>query len=254
MTEKVLDRVGSRPVGVLGTGAMGIAFQLEDGRVLKLTRDHDELEAAQALMSKSHPNMVRFYDVFIARNGIGTGVIVRGSVDMNVASLARENAAFLPLAKALLTATRRASDLFYPARVPASQGGWGAPGSTIEPLDVNRKNLKLAMGVWVDTLKNATLKDDFGGDSPSLAHKYKNDAIAGAMFLRKCGVYGFDFHAGNVGIVAEDGVTRGVIYDIGLTSSRARRGIDAERVTLTDILPAFGRMVPKKNPIPEVRA
>jgi hypothetical protein len=246
MAEKVLKRVGSTVVRVLGTGAMGVAFLLESGRVLKLTRDHNELEAAQALMRKRHPNITRFYDVFIARNGLGTGVIVRGSVDQNVGLLARTMPEFLPLAKALREATDRAAEV--------------VTGS--------RRSLYQAMNRWIGFLKDAlegvevepgvrlTIRDEYGNALTPAVRGVLGDAIAGAEFLRECGIFGFDFHAGNVGVVmGEVGAMRGVIYDIGLTSSRARRGIDTERVTLEDILPTFGRMVAevKKNPIPTVR-
>jgi len=242
MVEKILKRVGSRVTGVLGAGAMGVAFQLDNGRVLKLTRDRDELEAAQALMSKKHPNVVRFYDVFIARNGIGTGIVVRGSVDQNVARLARTMPDFLDLAKALGEATAKATNSMPLDRM-------GHPSLT-------RKSLKEGMGVWLDYLSNVVIPDV--GERYMDARQVLDDAIAGVEFIMARGVYGFDFHAGNIGVVMDEvGSMRGVVYDIGITSSRARAGadIDTERVTLEDILPAFGRMVAstKKNPIPTVR-
>lgn len=241
MAEKILKRVKSRVTGVLGAGAMGVAFQLENGRVLKLTRDHDELEAAQVLMSKRHPNVIRFYDVFIARNGLGTGIVVRGSVDQNVAQLARTMPDFLDLAKALNKATEMAT---------AFQPGWP------DQFRITRKSLHEGMKVYLEELVSAYRSLTFPAPRSTATMQVLADTIAGVGFLLKCGVYGFDFHAGNIGVVASEvGERRGVVYDIGITSSRARKGIDTERVTLEDIMPVFGRMVKEagRNPIPTVR-
>jgi hypothetical protein len=203
--------------------------------VLKLTRDRDELEAAQVLVDKRNPNVIRFYDVFIARNGHGVGVIVRGRVDHSVGKLSQysEMLDFVPLKQLLTRATDKAAFQLPEGKEPS------------------RKDLLRAMEVWLDYLSN------FTPPPTTRAQAILNDAVAGVEFLKGCGVYGFDFHAGNVGVVTDAaGMMHGVIYDIGLTSSRARRGIDTERVTLEEILPVFGRMVSgaKKNPIPTVRA
>jgi hypothetical protein len=237
LTQKVLKRVGSRPTSVLGVGAMGVAFSLDSGRVLKLTRDRDEVEAAQALRDRHHPNVTRFYDTFIARNGVGIGIVVRGAVDQNVARLGKTMPEFFDLGRIL----NRATGMATAVQPQDSMGRW----------KITRKSLQKGMEVYLEALRPPYIAPVMARSAQVLA-----DTIEGVGFIKKCGVYGFDFHAGNIGVVMDEvGSMRGVVYDIGITSSRARKGVDVERVGIEDILPVFGQMVAaaRKNPLPTVR-
>jgi hypothetical protein len=63
--EEMLEKLQSRfnVVGVLGEGSYGIAFELADGKVLKLTSDKSELEAARALKNDKYGPFVDVYEI-----------------------------------------------------------------------------------------------------------------------------------------------------------------------------------------------
>lgn len=56
------ENVGALPV--LGIGTHGTAFEMPDGRVLKVTNDSKEAEAASMLLGQNVRNIVTFYDVW----------------------------------------------------------------------------------------------------------------------------------------------------------------------------------------------
>lgn len=49
---------------VLGNGQMGVAYELLNGKVLKLTTDHEEAKTAAYLKGKSEDHITKFFDVF----------------------------------------------------------------------------------------------------------------------------------------------------------------------------------------------
>ena len=57
-----LQKIDSLPI--LGTGTRGTAFDLGDNRVLKITNDSDEAEAAAILVGQNIPNVCIFYGVW----------------------------------------------------------------------------------------------------------------------------------------------------------------------------------------------
>lgn len=64
-TDKMLEKLQSRfnIVNVLGEGSFGIAFELADGKVLKLTKDKEELEAARMLKEDKYGPFVDIYEI-----------------------------------------------------------------------------------------------------------------------------------------------------------------------------------------------
>lgn len=59
ITSKNIDSLS-----VLGVGTHGTAFELPDGKVLKITNDFKEASAAAALLGKNVKNIVNFYDAW----------------------------------------------------------------------------------------------------------------------------------------------------------------------------------------------
>ena len=59
-------RVNGKATDILGSGSRGIAFKLDNGKVLKLTDDATEASASKIIMNAGNtcPNIVHIYDVF----------------------------------------------------------------------------------------------------------------------------------------------------------------------------------------------
>lgn len=78
-----LAKRGIVPVGedkpeVLGTGTQGSAFELKDGRVLKVTMDQAEAQAASKLKGKGNKHIAKIFDVFKfpeSHSGVLYGVV-----------------------------------------------------------------------------------------------------------------------------------------------------------------------------------
>lgn len=78
IVDEILRRVGEEPVVVLGYGAMGVAYGLPSGRVLKVTSDEGELRALNRLRGLDKRNLIRVFDAFQVSSKMGPmGVIVR---------------------------------------------------------------------------------------------------------------------------------------------------------------------------------
>lgn len=70
-------------VRALGWGRYGAAYQLEDGNVLKITTDPQELICINKLAKVEHPNIAEVYDagVFFQQGGSVLGYYIREPLD-----------------------------------------------------------------------------------------------------------------------------------------------------------------------------
>lgn len=227
LAKKVVNRAGARPLEVLGVGLMGVAIRLSNGTVLKLTRDLNEVLSAAVIMSKKpHPNVVRFKDVFVASAGgmMATGVIVREAVAttlLNVGASLTERGA--DPSNPIVMLTRLVNEAARVAAKYAPEGG----STGLEA----RREMKEAAEVYLLKV------DGERGASPE-AERVRQGIVDGMKALMKMGVYGYDFHAGNIGLNPEgDGqLTHAVIYDIGLSSVPERR-LESVKVGMADLNP-----------------
>lgn len=115
VSEKIFSRIKERPVQILGSGTMGVAYLLPSGKVLKLTSDEDEVDAMNLMKEKrGTPNLLSVYDVFTVKTSRGPmGVIVRDDAGDSIQSLHER----YPFLSGFLTILQdQAAEVYYDRR------------------------------------------------------------------------------------------------------------------------------------------
>lgn len=186
---KISRRVGEDPIETeIGRGVQGVAYELSDGSVLKVTSDVSELRAATVMMGIDHPNVVKIQDAFVVKAGKkAVGVIVRDFVRKVLDKALWADA----MNSAIRNSIDSASDVYDSWRFREQK----------DPLF----SIKKANGYLLDLLRYEVRH------YPEL-----QQVVSGIEALFAAGIYSIDYEPTNIG-VDEDlhGQDQLVIFDVG---------------------------------------
>lgn len=189
----VAMRIGQEPGKYLGSGAKGAVYALGPGRVVKVTMDGNEIQAAANLIGVRHPNLSLVYDAFIVTDGEkGVGIIIRDAIDTTLNKFDKKVA--VSLDKIMDDAFLSASEKIGNAQMM----------SDIDP-NVLADEVSSAIGALRDAgceVEESILLD--------LADAFRE--------LRHLGILGIDFDSQNIGVVKKP-IPRIVLFDYGMTKS-----------------------------------
>jgi len=203
--QEIVERIGVEPGEELGSGLKGVVYALDRIRVLKITSDASELDALALIRSKPHKNLVRVDDVFVAcYKHAGVGVVVREWVGTAMESMHGVNT----LIREVSQASARAED---------SLTAYAREGSSLTEAS------SLAMQDLADQLENISI----GEREDKIARGIRD----GIQALAARGVYGIDFHPGNIAV---DDLGDAVIFDVGLIRMSARQRPKFDRIGCPD--------------------
>lgn len=194
VAQLVAMRAGQEPGKYLGKGAKGAVYALGQGRVLKVTMDGSEVQAAAHLIGVRHPNLSLVHDVFVVTNGVnGAGIIVRDAVDTTLDRFNKEAAAQVD---------RIMDEVLASVEGKADPDGKGL-------LDLHPSILIEEVGRMIALFREegCDVEESFFFD---LADAFRT--------LKHYGIIGIDFDSKNVGIVKKP-KPRVVIFDYGMTKS-----------------------------------
>jgi hypothetical protein len=186
LTRWIQGRVGQDIGPSIGTGHHGSAYDLGDGRVLKVTTDEKEFKAMSILRGMNHPNITQVHDTFVLRtpprerrdevNANMAYFIVRGRTGPILADIPEHE---------------RLSRAIREIGLMVSQNYYG--------------DLRFSMEAEIYDWKS--LRKRFKGKE----RKILDGVIAAAEALHDAGIYTIDIHPKNIGMV--DG--RPVLFDVG---------------------------------------
>lgn len=184
--KSIVERVGIEPGEALGHGQRGVVYDLGAGRVLKLTEDAGEMEAAAIISRNPYSNLVRIYDAFVICDGQrGVGAIVREWVGSALDDLEDLKG----FSDSLAMATMHAEDAFHDKideGLPADAALAGAVEDLvayIEGIGIGPQQEKIERGIR-----------------------------AGIEALAARGIFGIDFAGRNIAV---DDSGNAVIFDLG---------------------------------------
>jgi len=184
--EKAVRRIGEEPFDMLGRGGWGIAYRLPSGRVLKVTRDWDELDAAAALQAAGHPNVVGIHDVFlVGADRDAVAFVVRDAVEATIEE-------FDPGASAAIEAASDLADEAYQRE-----------------LRVSGDRRQAAQRAQVEFLM--MLADE----AQQTGNPLLWDIVEAVRHMRALSLHGFGLRGRNVGVLGTDREPRAVVFDFG---------------------------------------
>lgn len=190
----VAMRSGREPGKYLGSGAKGAVYALGRDRVLKVTMDGNEVQAAVNLIGVRHPNLSFVHDAFIVTDGEkGSGFIVRDSIDTTLDDFDSR--------------ASKALDEIMDKVLEAASKNIG--GDIVKFEDVDLDALAGQVGRAVDLLRE---------DGCEFDEQLLFDIADALRELKYLGIIGIDFDSKNVGII-EKPTIRSVIFDYGMTKS-----------------------------------
>lgn len=205
--EVVVLRVGQEPGKYLGSGAKGAVYALGQGRVLKVTMDGGEIQAAAHLIGVRHPNLSLVHDVFVVTDGgKGVGIIVRDAIDTTLNRFNRE--------------TAEQVDVIMDEVLESTTEKLDPEGSGL--LDIHPALLEEEVGRMIGLLREE------GCDVDENIFLDMADAF---RTLKHYGILGIDFDSKNVGIVKKP-KPHAVIFDYGMTKSPS---VEVEVVSLESL-------------------
>jgi len=191
----VAMRAGQEPGKFLGSGARGAVYALGVGRVLKVTMDGNEVQAAQNLIGIRHPNLSFVHDVFIVTDGKkGAGIIVRDSVDTTLDKFDKKTSKMLDsVMDIVLESATYKLDFDMMDRI----------------VGIDPQLLASEMDRAIDLLRNRGCNVD---------EKVLFDIADAFRELKHLGIVGIDFDAKNIGVIKKPS-PRVLIFDYGMTKS-----------------------------------
>ena len=199
---------------VLGSGSYGTAVALPDGRVLKLTSDTTETQAAYWLRQKNLPHVVRIDAAWFIR-GVRAKAIIAVNQDNKPIRFQR-GAVGIVLMERLTPLPRGPSRQGLTKTVFTFKDYYKLHPDQIKKMGPSRARIALQEAsekleaVLRDNAQYLATKGDAAG--AALA----SGVADGLAETRAVGVYAIDVHGGNVGT---DGAGTYKIFDLGTSSS-----------------------------------
>jgi hypothetical protein len=234
-----LRRLGITQAAVLGAGSFGTAARLPDGRVVKITSDPSEVQAAAVLMGKKLAHIVAFYGAWFVE-----GVKVEVGVGWNGEKQEE------------ILATHRVGIVISQYVEPMKHDGNFFRLSTLVR-DYTEKKEIFPLGPKRQARK--VLYEASIGLERLLRREGYVDVARALAELRGEGIYAIDAHGGNVGYDYSSPPWRLRMFDIGASSPpdtpkaptiKAARG--AHRATVATHSIADEGMLPDGVQVPEV--
>jgi len=256
-----LGRIGATEVRrALGAGSFGVAAEMSDGRVVKVTADPAEVQVGAALVGKRLMNVVEIYGAWYIR-----GITAHVPVGMNSAEseLLWEDWKIGLLVEQQVQRRWGPGGIDESARRALSRFVFKWKESTNNEFRdfagmndaEKREKLRIASeGLEVDLTEQAqqyslNAVDEESPDDPAAVKAKLFENVASAVSeLRDLGIYAIDVHGGNVGYDDDDKVWR--IFDVGV-GSPPEMAPSPEELAVTPEQPATKRQGKRKAPGPE---
>lgn len=191
-SKDLLIKNNIRPIGDIGKGSRGVAFETQDGKVLKVTIDKDEALASFRIQGKRIPHVIEVYRVFSFPEDKENFPPTWGILQERLESLTSKDKAVLHWANKRIEALFDNNMLCY-------TDGWKNFMSDVHQA-VDEKDIAEDSKDWAEIVKALKVYKRFGLNSMM-------DGLSGA------GIKFYDYHVGN--IMKRAGKDEFVITDLG---------------------------------------